>query len=135
MMIGAMLRRMYGVTKGPAFHFRIMVHEMAQPTEALPRVVKEIMAPNYEAMREILGRLLRKPPGDDMTRLYAHSIIAQIVHYAHAKPVIDLLWPELQLTPERLDAIAAHISAFSLQAIEHFDKTKPIRDSDSERTK
>jgi TetR/AcrR family transcriptional regulator, regulator of cefoperazone and chloramphenicol sensitivity len=135
MMIGAMLRRMYGVTKGPACHFRIMVHEMAQPTEALPGVVKEIMEPNYEAMRGILGRLLGKPPGDDVTRLYAHSIIAQIVHYAHARPVINLLWPELKLTPERLDAIAAHISAFSLQAIEQFGKTNPISDSDNERTK
>jgi hypothetical protein len=108
-----------------------MVHEMAQPTEALPRVVKEIMQPNYEAMREILGRLLGKPPGDEVTRLYAHSIFAQIVHYAHARPVINLLWPELQLTPERLDSIAAHISAFSLQAIEHFDKTKPSSETNS----
>ena len=33
--------------------------------------------------------------------------------------MIALLWPDLKMTPERLDAIAAHISDFSLSAIQH----------------
>lgn len=124
LMITAMLRRMHGNTQGPACHFRIMVHEMAQPTEALPRVVEEIIGPNYAAMREILARLLGKKPGDEITRLCAHSIIGQVVHYTHAAPVIGLLWPDLKMTPKRLDAIAAHIAEFSLHAIKHM-KEKP----------
>ena len=123
LMIAAMLRRMHNPNTGRACHLRIMVHEMAQPTEALPRVVEEIMGPNYAAMRQILSRLLDKPPDDDLTRLCAHSIIGQVVHYAHAGPVIGLLWPDLKMTPERLDSIAAHITEFSLHAIEHFKET------------
>jgi AcrR family transcriptional regulator len=123
LMISAMLRRMHNPATGRACHLRIMVHEMAQPTEALPRVVEEIIGPNYAAMRQILSRLLGKPPDDDMTRLCAHSIIGQVVHYAHAGPVIGLLWPDLKMTPEGLDAIAAHISDFSLHAIERLKET------------
>lgn len=117
LMISAMLRRMHSPTTGPACHFRIMAHEMAQPTEALPRVVEEIMRPNYAALRDLLSRLLGKAPDDDVTRLYAHSIIGQVVHYAHAGPVIALLWPDLRMTAETLDAVAAHIGDFSLNAI------------------
>jgi AcrR family transcriptional regulator len=119
LMIGGMLRRMHNPNTGRACHMRIMMHEMAQPTEALPRVVEEVIGPNYAAMRQILSGLLGKPPDDDSTRLCAHSIIGQVVHYAHAGPVIGLLWPDLKMTEERMDAIAAHISQFSLKAIEH----------------
>ncbi len=117
LMISAMLRRMQNQSTGPACHFRIMLHELAQPTEALPRVVEEIIGPNYNAMREILSRLLGKPPDHDLTRMCAHSIIGQVVHYAHAGPVIGLLWPDLKMTSERLDTIATHIGDFSLYAI------------------
>jgi AcrR family transcriptional regulator len=123
LMIAAMLLRMHNPAAGRACHLRIMVHEMAQPTDALPRVVEEIIGPNYAAMRQILSRLLNRPPDADVTRLCAHSIIGQVVHYAHAGPVIKLLWPDLKMTPERLNAIAAHISDFSLSAIRHYKET------------
>jgi AcrR family transcriptional regulator len=117
LMIHSMMRRMHESAAGPACHFRIMVHEMVHPTEALPRVVEEIIGPNHAALRQILSRLLGKPPDDDQTRLCSHSIIGQIVHYAYAGPMIALLWPDLRMSPERLEAIAAHISEFSLNAI------------------
>jgi AcrR family transcriptional regulator len=118
LIVAAMLERMHSPTTGRACHLRIMVHEMAQPTEALPRVVEEIIGPNYAAMRQILSRLLGTHPDDDLTRLCAHSVIGQVVHYAHAGPVIHLLWPELKMTPARLHEIAAHIADFSLAAIQ-----------------
>lgn len=121
--VTAMLLRFHDPATGRACHLRIMVHEMAQPTDALPRVVEEIIGPNYAAMRQILSRLLNRPPDDDITRLCAHSIIGQVVHYAHAGPVINLLWPDLKMTPERLNAIAAHISDFSLSAIRSYKET------------
>ena len=123
LMITAMLLRMHHPATGRACHLRIMVHEMAQPTDALPRVVEEIIGPNYAAMRHILSQLLNQPPDADITRLSAHSIIGQVVHYAHAGPVINLLWPDLKMTPERLNAIAAHIGEFSLSAIQHYKET------------
>src|SRR6185312_5359954 len=106
LIISAMLHRMYSPITGRACHLRIMAHEMAQPTEALPRVVEEVIEPNYAAMRGILARILGAQPQDEITRLCAHSVVGQVVHYAHAGPVINLLWPELKMTAERLNQIA-----------------------------
>lgn len=123
LMISALMRRMHGPASGPACHFRIMLHEMVQPTEALPRIVEEIIGPSHATMRQILSRLLNKQPDHDLTRLCSNSIISQVVHYATAGPMIALIWPDLKMTPERIDAIAAHIADFSLAAIKHLKET------------
>ncbi len=113
-MIHRMLHRMYGKRERGAWHVRIMAHELAQPTAALDRVVAEVIEPSFAAMREIIGRILGLPPDDDTTRLSALSVVSQVVHYSHAQPVIVRVWPEFELTQERLDQIAAHITTFSL---------------------
>jgi len=115
--IAGMLRRMCRAEQPGACHLRIMAHEIAHPTEALPRVVEEIIAPRYAALRGLLARIVGLPPDHDTTRLCAHSVIAQVVHYAQARPVIACLWPALEMTPARIDEIAAHIADFSLDAI------------------
>ncbi|MGD1073670.1 MAG: CerR family C-terminal domain-containing protein [Bryobacteraceae bacterium] len=100
-----------------AWHFRIMAHEMAQPTEALPRVVEEIIGPRYAAIRRIISAIIGLPPDHDTTRLCAGSVIGQVLHYVHARPVIACLWPDLKFTPERVERIADHIADFSLCAL------------------
>ena len=98
----------------PGWHFRLMVHEFAQPTPAMSTVIDETMRPIYERFRELIGAILHLPPGDDKTRLCAHSVIAQVVHYVHSRHVISRLGPELEMTSERIDQIATHITDFSL---------------------
>lgn len=110
-LIAAMLHKM---SRPGASNFRLMAHEMAQPSPALEQVVEDVLRPNYNKAREIIGRILHLDPDDDTTRLCAHSLIGQVVHYAHARPVIQLLWPDLSLTPERVNKIAAHIADFTL---------------------
>jgi AcrR family transcriptional regulator len=100
-----------------AWQFRIMAHEMAHPTEVLPRVVEEIIGPRYAAIRGIISQIIGLPPDHDTTRLCAHSVIGQVLHYVHARPVIACLWPDLQFTPERVNQIADHITDFSLCAL------------------
>jgi AcrR family transcriptional regulator len=121
------LRLIYGKGERGAWHVRIMAHEMAQPTEALDLVVERVIGPNYAAMRQIVARLLGTHPDDDTTRLCAHSVIGQVVHYAHARPVIARLWPDLRLTKERMEQIAAHIAEFSLHAIQAMAKQAPAK--------
>ncbi len=65
----------------------------------------------------IVGRLIGRDPLHPVTRMCVHSIIGQVIHYRHARPVIGLLWPDWQLTPEALDAVAEHITEFSLAAL------------------
>lgn len=108
--------------KRPSWTIRIMAHEMAQPTPALSRVVDEIIGPNYLMLRRVIGRMLELPPDHEKTRLCAHSVIGQVIHYAHARPVIARLWPELQMTEETMNRIAEHIAEFSLAYISSMAK-------------
>ncbi len=127
--VGAMLRRMSSASR-TSWNVRIMAHEMARPTAALPNVIDEVMRPNYRALREIIGAILGLGPDDDTTRLCAHSLIGQVVHYAIARPVIQSLWPDLKMTEERLQQIADHISDFtlcSLRALAEQKKQKASR--------
>jgi AcrR family transcriptional regulator len=111
-LIRAMVDRICG--PGPAWHVRLVVHELAQPTPAMACVIDEAMRPIYDRFRELIGAILKLPRDHDTTRLCTSSVIAQIVHYAHSRHVISRLWPELALTPERVSQIATHIGDFSL---------------------
>jgi AcrR family transcriptional regulator len=123
-MIRHILQRMYGRGERSAWHVRIMAHEMAQPTAALDHVVERVMRPNYAAMRQIISRVIGLAPEHETTRLCAHSVIAQVVHFMHARPVIVRLWPEFELTKERLEQIAAHITDFSLCSLRAIARRK-----------
>lgn len=123
MFVSQMLQRMSEAAAG-APHFRIMAQEMVRPTPALPQAVKEMIRPNYETLRGLIGRILHLPPDHDTTRLCAHSVIGQIMHYVHARPVIELLWPDLRFTPERLDQIAEHIASLTLCSMKTLAKGK-----------
>ena len=63
--------------------------------------------------------MLHLPPDHDLVRLSTHSVIAQVVHYAHARHVVSRIWPELELNPERIAQIATHIADFSLAGLRH----------------
>lgn len=116
-LIHAMLLR---VCRGdrPGWHFQLMMHEFAQPTPAMASVIDETMRPVYDRFRELIGIMLDLPPADDKVRLSTHSVIAQVVHYAHGRHVILRVWPELELNPERIEQIANHITEFSLAGLQ-----------------
>jgi AcrR family transcriptional regulator len=111
--IRARLRGLYGA-KRPDWHFRIASREFAQPTPAISEVIDKIMRPIYDRMREVVGKIAGRTADDDQTRLCTHSIIGQLMHYILGGPVIQCLWPEMQMTPERIDLVADHIADFSL---------------------
>lgn len=122
-LIHAMLQR---VCRGdrPGWQFRLMVHEFAQPTPAMATVIDETMKPVYDRFRELIGTMLNLPIEDDQVRLATHSVIAQVVHYVHAKHVVSRVWPVLELTPERIAQIAQHIADFSLAGLSGIQKKK-----------
>jgi AcrR family transcriptional regulator len=115
-LIHAMLLRVCRADR-PGWHFRLMMHEFAQPTPAMASVIDETMRPVYDRFRELIGIMLDLPADHDQVRLATHSVIAQVVHYVHARHVVSRVWPELELNPERIAQIATHIADFSLAGI------------------
>jgi AcrR family transcriptional regulator len=122
-LIDAMLLRVCRADR-PGWHFRLMMHEFAQPTPAMASVMDETMRPVYDRFRELIGIMLGLTPDHDQVRLATHSVIAQVVHYAHARHVVSRVWPELELNPERIAQIATHIADFSLAGLRQIAPTK-----------
>jgi AcrR family transcriptional regulator len=115
LLIAGMLRRMYSDGR-PAWNFRMLAHEMAKPTPALAHVINEVLRPRYNQLRGIIGQILALSPDHETTRLYAHSVIGQVIHYVHARPVLAILWPDLKLTQLKdRQLVANHIADFTLR--------------------
>jgi AcrR family transcriptional regulator len=108
--------------------FRIFIHELANPTPAMGRVIDQVSRPIYKRVLELIGGLLGRSPNDEQTRLSAHSVMGQMMLYALAAPVLQRLWPELKMTPKQLDRIADHIAEFSLAYLRAARKHRRKRD-------
>ncbi len=113
--IGAMVERAFETGEQANLRFRLMLNEFVRPSEATSRVVDVVMRPVYDRLREIVGAILGLAPSHQKTRLCVHSILGQVAHFAHAKPVLGLLWPEMaKMNRAHRDAIVEHIAEFSL---------------------
>jgi TetR/AcrR family transcriptional regulator, regulator of cefoperazone and chloramphenicol sensitivity len=108
--------RLRGVATGDqhGWLFRILAHEIAQPTPAMARLTDRIFRPLYSQLCEVVGALIGLPAAAEQTRLCAHSILGQIIIYVLAGPLLGRLWPDMKTTPEQFDRIADHITEFSL---------------------
>ncbi len=104
---------------------RVMAHEIVEPTPGLAMVVERIIGPRSRILCEIVARLTHNPVRSLQTRLAAHSIMAQIVHYMHARPVIRLLWPRWRMNAAAQREIVEYITNFSLAGLRGAAKAHP----------
>jgi TetR/AcrR family transcriptional regulator, regulator of cefoperazone and chloramphenicol sensitivity len=123
----AIRARLRGVAAGDqsGWLFRILAHELTQPTPAMTRVVKSVLRPLYNQVYENVGALIGLPAADEQTRLCAHSIMGQVITYVLARPILARLWPDMKMTPENLDRIADHIADFSLAYLRQVRGVEP----------
>jgi AcrR family transcriptional regulator len=114
--------RLRSVCRGglPDWHFRILSHELVQPTPAFPQLINKVGRPIFKRLLELIGGMIGLPPNDDKTRLCAISVMGQILAYVFAGPLLAGVWPELTMTPEQVERIADHIGDFSLSYLQEF---------------
>ncbi len=112
--IRGVLERLSAKREQTALQLRLMLNEIANPSIVLTGEIEAVIRPTYDQFREVVGQILGLPMDDTKTRLCAHSIIGQIAHYVHARPILSRLWPEMQMTPKQFEMIAIHIADFSL---------------------
>ena len=106
---------------------RLMAHELSEPTPGLALVVNQIILPRAKLLSSIIARLTNGSANSISTRLAAHSIMAQIVHYVHSRPVIKLLWPQWHLDAIARQSIADHVTKFSLAGLRDIARTKGVK--------
>lgn len=102
-----------------AWHAKLMMHEMVQPTPALDYVIDQLIRPKFRMLRELIGSMIGQDPDAYATHLCAHSVIGQVRHYVIGRDAIERLSPEVPFTTEGLDEIVEHITTFSFAALEN----------------
>jgi AcrR family transcriptional regulator len=114
--------RLRGLWRGdlPDWHFRILTHELAQPSPAFRQFINKVGRPIFNRLLELVGGMTGLPPDDDKTRLCAVSIMGQILAYVFPAPFLTRVWPGLKMTREQVERIADHIADFSLSYLQEF---------------
>jgi len=111
--------------KGPfAWHARLIAREMIDPTPALNTVVKEKILPQSRQLMGIVAELLHADPTDKRVRNCAMSVVSQALFYHHCRPVVERLFPRMKFSASEIEALAVHITRFSIGGMETMRTSK-----------
>jgi len=102
----------------PAWFGKLLAREMFEPTSAMDDLAEHFARPMFMVLRGIVGELLGPRAEPELVRRCAMSVVGQCLFYKHARPMIERLAPEQGFAREDREALARHITAFSLGAIE-----------------
>jgi len=105
--------------KNPSSQCQIMARELADPTPALDKIVKEAIQPMHDHLGRLVHEIVGKNVNHAELRRCVHSILGQCLFYRHSQPVLQRLHPRLRYVHKEIEAIAEHIAEFSLAGIEH----------------
>jgi len=116
--VSVFLQRVAGKGRETWIH-QLMMRELADPTPALDMVAEQVLKPRMAYLCGTIGELVGRPADDPRVVLCALSVQAQFQ---------GLLWHRIMPTlamgtenaPETLDAIAEHITHFSLGGVRGF---------------
>jgi TetR/AcrR family transcriptional regulator, regulator of cefoperazone and chloramphenicol sensitivity len=103
---------------------KLVTREMAEPTFALEKLVKNRIRPIFNQLLSIIGEILDQNPDDEKVRLCALSVIGQSLYYRHARPVILRLFPGQKFGRDEIKHLAEHITSFSLSALKALKKAE-----------
>ena len=105
--------------KGVGSRFaRLMAKELIQPTGAFDQIIREIITPSFAFLSVTIEQLFKKAVSREKTGLCSISIVGQIFYFYLSTPVIRALFHKESFDAEEIEAVAEHITRFSLYAIE-----------------
>ena len=107
----------------PAWKRRLMVREMANPTEALDQLVEQNIRPlRSEFLLPTLNELTGGYGTARQLDRISVSVMSQCHYYLQCQPILERLIPDYHMDDAEIVEIAEHISQFSLDAIAGFTR-------------
>lgn len=101
----------------PSPHGQLMLREMCDPTDAMPLIVAEFIAPQVQEMEQVVGRLVPGAGRETVTRT-VFSIMGQVLFYRFTMPMTLLLRGETKYPRDFARHTARHILRFSLHGLD-----------------
>jgi TetR/AcrR family transcriptional regulator, regulator of cefoperazone and chloramphenicol sensitivity len=106
------------LSEGPsAHHGKLMAREMIEPTGALDVIVQEEIEPMAAVLSAIIDDLLGPKAAKETKRLCGLSVVSQVVFYRHCRPLVARVFPDMEFDAAGIEALADHVTRFSLSAI------------------
>jgi TetR/AcrR family transcriptional regulator, regulator of cefoperazone and chloramphenicol sensitivity len=96
---------------------RILAHESMNPTPYFDLLVADILGPELERLRGMVLRMGAGKLDSEAASRCALSIVGQCLFYLFARGAVDRLFPRLVKEPASRQALAEHITAFSLAGV------------------
>jgi AcrR family transcriptional regulator len=102
----------------PAWHAKLMAREMAEPTAVLNEIAQHGVRPRLEALSAIIRAIIGEDAPQPLVHRCARSIVGQILFYHFARPMLERVFPNEKLDASAVDALADHVTKFSLAGLE-----------------
>ena len=101
----------------PSAHGQLMLREMCDPTDAMPMIVAEFIAPQTREMEQLVARLL-PDAGHETVSQIVFSIVGQVLFYRFTMPMLLMMRRASRYPRGFARRTARHITRFSLHAID-----------------
>ena len=110
----------------PSLHANLMVREMADPSEALPVIVEELIRPMRHVMEIVIRRLEPSLTPAAVERCLL-GIVGQIVFYRFMRPAVLRMMERDDYPPRLAHDLAGHITQFALGGMERLAASRQRR--------
>jgi AcrR family transcriptional regulator len=107
---------------GPgAWHGRLMMWEMVEPTPILAELFAPMIRPLYQRLTEIVTELLGPGASPERVKLCCISVLSQCMFYRTGAPLLAQVQPDKVDPPvEQIEVIADHVTRVMLAALRDF---------------
>jgi len=109
----------------PAWHGKLIAHEMTEPTKALTALLDKVYGPALKQLEAIVRELLGRRPPVTVVRQCQLSILGQCLYFHFARPTIQHIHPDQGFEPKDIERLAQHITRFSLAGIRQAVRQNP----------
>jgi hypothetical protein len=104
------------------YYTKLVGRELVDPTHAIESVIEDGMRPQINILFTLVGDVLGHDASEQVIQRCTSSILGQLLFYYFAQPVIARKPLEGATGPGRIDALAEHITKFSMAALNNFEK-------------
>lgn len=119
----AVLHRIFSTGEASLFP-RLLNQEMAAPTLALEKIVKEALLPQSLHVEQAVRKHFGDACDEHTIWLCKHSIIGQCAFYNFSRPLRERVMGCGEMTETAIEQIARHIARFSLGGLKEIQKEK-----------
>jgi TetR/AcrR family transcriptional regulator, regulator of cefoperazone and chloramphenicol sensitivity len=104
-------------TSPEAWIAKVVMRELAAPTRAVQEVVELQIRPTSFSFRKLMAELMELPADHPAVIRGVLSIFGQCLFLFQNRHVIQLVFPDLDLSEEGIDSVVRHIRQFSLAGL------------------